>query len=77
MKGEIEVVAKAPDFLSFVRTHEGTRIFCAFNLSNTAQPAALPPGDWRQDKGVPFQAAVTDKGVMLPPFQAFFAVEDQ
>ncbi len=76
VKGSLEIVEARDEVLSFLREHEGTRIFCAFNLSAVAQPIKTPPGRWRQDKGVPFEAAVTDKGITLPPFQAYFAVEE-
>ena len=76
IKGTIAVHEAEDGYLSVIREHEGTRIFCAFNLTNAARPVALPAGNWRQDKGVPFTAAETDKGLVLPPFQAYFAIDE-
>ena len=75
-KGSLELVEVADDRLSFVRRHGESVVFCGFNLSNAAIPVALPEGRWRQDRGAPFTASVTDKGVTLPPYQAYFAVPD-
>jgi alpha-glucosidase len=73
-KGTLTIVEARDDFLSIIREHEGARIFAAFNLSAMAMPVTLPKGTWRQEKGAPFKAVVNDKGVMLPPWQAYFAV---
>ncbi len=75
-KGDLEIVEAQDDFLSFIRSYEGTRIFCAFNLSNTTKTIEPPPGDWRHDKGAPVVASVTDKGITLPPYQAYFGVQE-
>ncbi len=76
IKGALEVHEAREDHLSLIRSHEGTRIFCAFNLSNTAQPVTLPEGDWREDKGAPFAPITTDRGITLPPYHAYFGVEE-
>ncbi len=78
IKGAFEMVQAEADIVSFIRTEQdGERVFCAFNLSNTAQPIRVPDGAWRQDMAAPFKAAVNDKGVTLPPYQAYFAQEDR
>ncbi len=76
-KGEIADFAANDGVLSFVRTHEGERIFCAFNMTNAAH-AITPPedGQWRQDKGAPFTSFDQDGTVTLPPYQAFFAADE-
>ncbi len=66
---------RATDYISLIREHDGQRVFCAFNLSNAAQPAKLPDGDWRKDNGAPFQSVVSDRGVTLPPYQAYFGLQ--
>ncbi|MBT8476155.1 MAG: alpha-glucosidase family protein, partial [Alphaproteobacteria bacterium] len=43
-KGSFEIVECRDDYLSFIREHDGTRVFCAFNLANMAQPITLPEG---------------------------------
>ena len=75
VKGTLEELWSGDGIVSFVRAHQGQRLFCAFNMSNLAHPVALPPGRWRQDKGAPFTAIEKDTGrqVMLPPYQAYFA----
>ncbi len=75
-KGTLEIVEARDDYLSLIREHEGDRIFAAFNMSAMAHPVELPEGNWRQDQGVPFQAVVNDKGITLPPWQAYFAVAE-
>jgi alpha-glucosidase len=74
-KGTLEIVEAREDHLSFIRADGTTRLYCAFNLSGVPQVVAPPPGDWRQDMGAPFEARVTNEGIALPPFQAFFGLE--
>ncbi|MBF9036383.1 alpha-glucosidase [Rhodobacterales bacterium HKCCE2091] len=75
VKGTLEIVHAGDGVLAFIRAHEGTRVFCAFNMTNASLPLTLPEGDWRQDRGAPFYTVVTDKYVTLPPMQAYFGVE--
>ncbi len=72
--GSFEFVSHEGGIVSFIRAHQGQRLFCAFNLSHMALPVTLPEGEWQQDKGAPFTANVTDKDVTLPPYQAYFGV---
>ncbi len=74
-KGSFEVVSAQDGVLSFIRAHEDTRIFCAFNMTNAGQALRLPDGDWRQDRGTPFETVVDGTEVALSPYQAFFGVE--
>ena len=64
------------DLVSLIRTHRGSRIFCAFNLSGAEQTVPLPEGAWRLDRGAPFTTHETEAGVVLPPWQACFAVAE-
>lgn len=73
-KGEMEFVDVSDGGLSFLRTYEGTQMFCAFNLSDTALSIELPPGDWWIDRGAPFTTKTSDRGLSLPAYQACFAV---
>ncbi len=75
-KGDYELVEAGDDHISFVRSHAGNRIFCAFNLANAAQPVTLPDGNWRTDETAPFEIYDTDTGITLPPYQAYFALDD-
>jgi alpha-glucosidase len=72
-KGTLRILEARDDLLSLVRTHEGVRLFAAFNLSSAPQEAALPDGEWRQDGTVPFAAQIAGRSVRLPAWQAFFA----
>lgn len=75
-KGQFELVEARDDYISFIREYEGTRVFCAFNLTNMAQPMELPAGNWREDKGSPFSPVTTDRGITLPPYNAYFGVDE-
>ncbi len=73
-KGTLTVVEARDDYLSLVREHDGTRIFCAFNLSDTDQSASLPHGTWQQDMDAPFNSTADNGKITLPPWQAWFGL---
>ena len=73
-KGDLTILTAEDTSLSFIRSHEGYDVFCAFNLSASAQPLQFPEGDWAVDRGAPFTTVTTGRGLQLPPFQACFAV---
>jgi len=75
-KGSFKLVQSGDGVVSFIREHDGRRLFCAFNLTNAAQPVIMPDGEWRQDKGAPFTTLTNNGEVTLPPYQAFFGAED-
>jgi alpha-glucosidase len=75
-KGSFTLVHASGGILAFIREHEGLRLFCAFNMTNAALPVALPPGEWRQDKGAPFTAMQRDAEVTLAPYQAYFGAQE-
>ncbi|WP_116131434.1 alpha-glucosidase family protein [Tropicimonas sp. IMCC34043] len=74
-KGSFRTVEAEEDFLSFVREHDGKRMFCAFNMSDQSRDVALPEGNWIKDEAAPFVSTPTEHGITLPPYQAVFAVE--
>jgi alpha-glucosidase len=76
VKGGMEIVEADDAYISFVRAHAGTRLFCAFNLSNGPRPVAFPQGTWRLDRGAPFKSTTDDRGTILPPWQACFALAE-
>ncbi|MEM6740519.1 MAG: alpha-glucosidase [Pseudomonadota bacterium] len=76
VKGDMEIVGAEDGFIALIRSLDGRRIYCAFNLSDTAHDIALPEGNWQQDKGAPFAADVTDAGIALPPWQAYYAIAE-
>jgi alpha-glucosidase len=75
-KGDMEITFHDAGAISFIRTLGDTRVFCAFNLSNQSRPVELPAGDWVRDRGAPFEVIEQERGYMLPPYQAFFAVAE-
>ncbi|MEM7722078.1 MAG: alpha-glucosidase family protein [Pseudomonadota bacterium] len=76
IKGTVEDLQAGDGVVSFIRAHEGQRLYCAFNLTNAALPVMLPEGDWREDKGTPFTTTTNERQLTLPPYQAFFAAQD-
>ncbi|PWR03126.1 alpha-glucosidase [Meridianimarinicoccus roseus] len=76
-KGAMQVIEARDDFIAFARVHDGHEVFCAFNLSGEGVDVELPGGEWVIDKGAPFQARQTERGLHLPPWQACFALRQQ
>lgn len=73
-KGGMTILSAGEDSITFLRDHEGTEIFCAFNLSDAGMDVRLPEGDWVIDRGAPFYTKQTERGVHLPAWQACFAL---
>ncbi len=73
VKGRFRMAASAPEYVSFVRSHEGREIYCAFNLSPTDQTAPTPEGAWRMLPGAGFLSGIEAGGAYLPAWQAIFA----
>ena len=72
-KGSFELVATTPDYLSFLRAHEGRTLLCAFNLSDSEHTVELPSGHWHPVPGTSFSGSISERGAYLPPYQAIFA----
>lgn len=76
-KGDLSELEADESAVRFVRSHEGQRVACLFNLSDSPRDMALTPGDWRIDRGAPFADPVGDSsGMRLGSWQAAFAVEN-
>ena len=73
LKGSYTPVQAGETYISFIREHENSRLFCAFNLSDEDRVVPLPEGSWQIDRGAPFWAKETDKEITLPGWQALFA----
>jgi alpha-glucosidase len=73
-KGTLDLVEVRDDHISFVREHEGTALFCAFNLSATTQTVRAPTGTGGRTRGRRSLATETDEGLVLPPWQAWFGL---
>lgn len=72
--GKHTAVTATGNVIHFTRLHDGTEIFCAFNVSNTACQIAMPEGDWTQigaDLGS--AKADADGQVKLGPWQTCLA----
>ena len=76
VKGDMEIVEADDAYLALIRAHRGTRLFCAFNLSTGPRPVGFPEGGWRLDRGAPFKSKTDERGTVLPPWQACFAVAE-
>jgi len=78
IKGSLDDLTADAGTVAFTRTHGDQRLFCAFNLSNMAQPVSLPEGTWRADRGAPFTTIENDNGreITLLPYQAHFAAAE-
>ncbi|SHI38915.1 alpha-glucosidase [Palleronia salina] len=76
-KGGLKVVRADDDVLTLIRDDGSERLFCAFNLTDTAQTAELPDGEWHLDDGAPFASDRADRILTLPPWSAAFAVAGQ
>jgi alpha-glucosidase len=72
-KGDYVPVEAGDTFLSFLRTDDETRMFCAFNMSGAERRFDLPDGEWTMAEAAPFAAKINDGSVTLPPYQAAFA----
>ena len=74
--GEIEILPEHPQVLAFVRSHQGERILCAFNLGDRSAEYELRAGDTlvRQlDDSGARGATVDGARVRFEPFGVLFA----
>jgi alpha-glucosidase len=72
-KGDFTLLRAERDVVMFARAHDGARLICAFNLSDTAQEITLPQGNWTLCKEAPFAAPDAQ---LIGPWQALFAIEE-
>ncbi|MCG6883363.1 MAG: DUF3459 domain-containing protein, partial [Silicimonas sp.] len=73
LKGSYKLVEADDTYIAFFREYGNTKLFCAFNLGPEDRQIMLPEGDWRVDKGAPFNTIETTDGWTLPPWQALYA----
>ncbi|WP_150495813.1 alpha-glucosidase family protein [Roseibium aquae] len=76
-KGDFTFVEAKDGVLSFIRSHEGQEVFCAFNLRDTPVSLHMPQGVWTRDTRAPFSADAIEGGGVLPGYQACFATRAQ
>ena len=72
-KGGFRLQETSDSLISYVRSHGGEAIFCAFNLGADPLVAALPEGEWQLIDGTGFAGAIVGRQAELPPHQALFA----
>lgn len=76
-KGAQSPAEATGDVLSFLRSHRGTRIFCAFNLGDTAAMVTPPAGSWAalgRDLGA--ASAPDGASLTLDPWQALILTDN-
>ncbi|MEM8630226.1 MAG: alpha-glucosidase family protein [Pseudomonadota bacterium] len=76
IKGALEIIEARPEVISFVRTHEDERIFCAFNMTADAATVTMPDGNWQNIVGSPFGPASLNRTITLDGWQAAFAAQE-
>lgn len=73
-RGGHDGVHHRDNLLWFTRTHEGSRVFCAFNLGDSPAQITLPEGGWTRCGEEVGGAEISKDGtVQLGPWQPFFA----
>ncbi|MEL7459317.1 MAG: alpha-glucosidase [Pseudomonadota bacterium] len=73
IKGQFDLVDVEETYLSFIRSHDGKGMFCAFNLSDTPRQATVPHGSWTIDSAAPFAPEEGQGGITLPAWSALYA----
>ena len=69
-KGEQANTEAHGDMLTFMRSHEGERVFCAFNLGGETATVHMPQGNWRPVEGIGgVDPMVGNGGICLGPWQ--------
>ena len=76
VKGSQSAPEVTGEVVSFIREHEGQRVFCAFNLGNTEASATFPSGEWQLIGSELGACAAHTNGVAnLKANQALLAIE--
>jgi alpha-glucosidase len=76
IKGTFELIEADDSFFATMRTLNGKRLFCAFNLSDTPRSVVLPEGAWSIDQDAPFTVSGPAEAPTLPAWQVLFAEAD-
>jgi alpha-glucosidase len=72
-KGDLENMQVTGDVLSFERVHAGARVFCAFNMGESAAQINLPAGEWTAIGGGLTSATFEQSSVHLGPWTVALA----
>ena len=73
IKGSFEVVEADETYIAVLRKHDGSQLFCAFNLSDEPRVCVAPEGKWMPDPAAPCVGKAEGATITLPPWQAYFA----
>ena len=73
--GELGELSAHGDVVSFSREEAGATLFCAFNLGAETARVELPTGKWAALDASGFEADTEGRTLVLPPWQAYFAVD--
>ncbi|MEM1318543.1 MAG: alpha-amylase family glycosyl hydrolase, partial [Pseudomonadota bacterium] len=76
-KGDIRFVGEDENLLAFTRTHRGTTVFVAINMSEKPASMTLPDGSLHTLDGPGSGATIEDHKLTLPPFGAYYATTEQ
>ncbi len=71
--GRLAELSAERDVVSFTRTAGAETLHCAFNLSSATVRVALPHGAWQALEVPGFATTVTERDLVLPPWQAHLA----
>ncbi len=71
--GRVAELSAERDVVSFTRTAGAETLHCAFNLSAETVRVALPHGAWQPLEVPGFATTVTERDLVLPPWQAHIA----
>ena len=74
-KGAIELAEVSDTNLTIIREGEGTRMLCAFNLSDAVQNVNLPDGNWALDAASPFTVEMNGNEGIRPAWSVLYAIE--
>ena len=75
-KGAMSHVIAHDNVVTFTRTHAGSEMFCAFNLSDTASAIDGPAGNWTPTGEEIDGANISGDGkIHLGPWRAYFALK--
>ena len=75
IKGTFDIIDVSETNLTVIREHEGARMLCAFNLSETAQDVTLPDGNWALDSDAPFDVEMNGNEGTRPGWSVLYALE--
>ncbi len=75
VKGEMDIVAASEDRLCLIRSYQGQRMLCDFNLSGEAQTVGLPKGNWVLDAESPFDVEIQGNEGVRPGWSVLYAIE--